>query len=245
LLRANKKEMIKVINFIVCDDDKRIIEKIEQIISKYMMKNEHSYKTHFFRDYNKSFTKIMQEKMSFKIYILDIETPTRSGIDIAREIRETDVDSMIIFLTGHEELGLTILKDDLMFLSFINKFDSSDKRIEEAIGKALKMFHKRNMLKFKDGNNNYTIAMDDILYITRDSLERKCIVKTEKYEIKTYKTLRELEQKLDEKFIRVHRACVVNKNRIISIDRVNKEIKLDTGDKVTMVSNKLLKEVSV
>ena len=35
---------------------------------------------------------------------------------MARKIREKDMESVIIFLTGHEELGMTILKDELFFL---------------------------------------------------------------------------------------------------------------------------------
>jgi len=232
-----------MINFIICDDDKNVVNKIKNIISKFMMKNEHSYKTHFFNDYNSDFMKIINSNMQCKIYILDIETPTRSGIDIARQIREKDVDSMIIFITGHEELGSTILRNDLMFLSFINKFDDCENRLIESIKKALKMFHKKNILKFKDGNTLYTISMDDILYITRDSIERKCIIKTDYAEIKTYKTLTSICNLLDDRFIKTHRACIVNNDRIIKIDRSKKEIMLDNGETIYLVSQKLIKEV--
>lgn len=232
-----------MVNFIICDDDKKVVDMIKDIISKFMMKNEHSYKTYFFNDYNSEFMKIMNAKLQCKIYILDIETPTRSGIDIARLIRENDVDSMIIFITGHEELGSTILKNDLMFLSFINKYDDYEKRLISSIKKALKMFHKKNILKFKDGNSLYNIAMDDILYITRDSIERKCVIKTEHYEFKSYKTIKDFENMLDDRFVKVHRACIVNKERIAKIDRAKKEIMLDNGEKIYLVSHKLIKEV--
>lgn len=232
-----------MINFIICDDNKTIVNQIKDIIAKFMMKNEHSYKTYFFNDYNSEFLKIMNAKLQFKIYILDIETPTRSGIDIARLIREKDVDSMIIFITGHEELGSTILKNDLMFLSFINKFDDYENRLISAIRKALKMFHKKNILKFKDGNNLYTISMDDIMYITRDSLERKCIIKTEHYQFKSHKTIKELENLLDDRFIKTHRACIVNKDKIAKIDKSKKKIVFDTGETIYLVSQRLIKEV--
>ena len=242
MLTANKKSDV-MMNFIICDDDVNVVNHIKDIIAKFLMKNEHSYKTYFFNDYNSEFMKIMNSKLQFKIYILDIETPSRSGIDIARLIREKDVDSMIIFITGHEELGSTILKNDLMFLSFINKFDNCEKRLITAIKKALKMFRKKNILKFKDGNTLYTISMDDIIYITRDSIERKCVVKTEHYEIKSYKTIKDFEKLLDDRFIKTHRACIVNKERIAKIDRSKKEIMLDNGEKIYLVSQKLIKEV--
>ena len=50
---------------------------------------------------------VIENKMPFKIYLLDIETPSASGIDIARKIRSKDVDSVIIFLTGAEINNLT------------------------------------------------------------------------------------------------------------------------------------------
>lgn len=234
-----------MINFIICDDDKKISDNVKNIIMKFMMKNEHSYKTYVFNDYDSDFMKIMNSKLQSKIYILDIETPTRSGIDIARLIREKDVDSIIIFITGHEELGGTILKNDLMFLSFINKFDDCENRLITAIKKALKMLHKKNVLKFKDGNTVYTISMDDILYVTRDSVERKCVIKTDYYEFKSYKTIKELEMLLDDRFIKIHRACIVNKDKIVKIDKSQKEVMMNTGEKIYLVSNKLLKGVNL
>ena len=234
-----------MINFIICDDDTKVLNQVQEVIAKFMMKNEHEYKTFVFQDYDASFMKMINTKMQCKIYILDIETPTRSGIDIARIIREKDVDSMIIFITGHEELGSTILKNDLMFLSFINKFDDCEKRLVESIKKALKMFHKKNNLKFKEGNTVYTISMDDILYITIDSVERKCIIKTEHYEFKTNKTIKYFEELLDDKFIKTHRACIVNKDRIAKINKSKKEIVLENGEKIHLVSQKMIKGVFV
>ena len=94
-----------MINFIICDDNNKIVDDIKNIISKYMMKNEHNYKTHLFNDYDSNFMKVVNSNLQCKIYILDIETPTRSGIDVARIIREKDVDSMIIFITGHDAIA--------------------------------------------------------------------------------------------------------------------------------------------
>ena len=139
-----------MINFIVCDDIVKDNKKIKNVISKYMMKNKLEYKTHIFSDYNDEFIEIVKKKLPFKIYILDIETPTRSGIDIARIIRHKDVDSVLIFVTGHEELSNVVMKHDFVFLSFINKFDNGEERLTKAIDKALKMFKIRQTIRFKD-----------------------------------------------------------------------------------------------
>ena len=81
----------------------------------------------------------MKSKIPSKVYILDIEAPSGSGIDIARMIRQRDIDSVIIFLTSHDELGYTILKSQFMCLTFISKYDNYVGNLKSALKKAVKM----------------------------------------------------------------------------------------------------------
>lgn len=232
-----------MINVVICDDDKNFLNKIAKFVEKYMIKNNLEYKRHLFDDYNDQFKEFVNKKVSSRIYILDIETPSTSGIDIARFIRKKDIDSIIIFLTGHEELGNILLKDDLMFLSFINKFDDCENRLNNCLDKSLKVLNKKQVLKFSDRNTTYTIRLDDILYFTKDSYERKTIIYTDYREYKVSNTLSEISNLLDERFIRTHRACIVNKNRISKLDRQRKIIVFDNGVEINLISDKYRKEL--
>lgn len=232
-----------MVNFILCEDERNKKNEIVEFLSKYMMQNETPYKTHVFSDYDDNFIQIIKAKLSSKIYILDIETPTRSGIDIARLIRSCDDESIIIFLTGHEELGMTILKDEIMCLSLINKFDDYENRLSKVLTKSLKMFSEKKTLKFKEKSIDYIIPFDNILYITRDSVERKCIIKTDTGEVKTYKTFTEIIDKLDNRFIQTHRACVINKNRTVRVNYSKRLIIFDNGSKIDLLSLKYRKEL--
>lgn len=233
------------INFIVCDDSSIIRKKVESMISRSMMGNQLAYKTHIFEDYNEKFIKITNTTLPNKIYILDIETPTRSGIDIARKIRNNDINSIIIFLTGHEELGLTILKNELMFLAFINKFDEYETRMMRAIKKALQQLKVRNIVRFEEHGVIYTINVDDVLYITKNSIDRKSIIKTVYTEFKTYKPLTELSEIFGEKFVRTHKACLVNKDRIACINKSKRLIQFDNGEMIDLLSTKYKKELDL
>lgn len=241
--KREQKRDGKVINFIICDDNDKIVLDIKETIDKFMMNNRVEYKTHLFNDLDDKFMKIIKEPLPFKIYILDIETPSRSGIDVARIIRKKDVDSVIIFITSHEELGLTLLKNEIMFLSFINKFDNYEERLISSIKKALEVLKRKNIIRFEERGVLYTIAMNDILYITRDSVERKCIIKTDYAEIKTYKPLSNIEKLLDNRFVKTHRACLVNKERVVKIDKIRKTILFDNGVVVSLLSEKYRKGV--
>ena len=232
-----------MINFIICDDIKKYRLMIENVVSKYMMKNKLEYKTHVFSDYNEDFMKVLNEKLPFKIYILDIETPTMSGIDIARIIRHKDVDSILIFLTGHQELDRIVMKNDFLFLAFINKFDNCEERLTKAIDKSLKLFKVKHTIKFKDNGIIYSIPINDILYITRDSIERKCIIVTDYNEFKVGKNLNELEKMVTSDFIKTHRACLMNKNRIVSFNKSKRIVTFDNGLKSDLISTRFDKEL--
>ena len=208
-----------MIIFIICDDELNYLEFMSDNITKYMMKNELEYKIHKFNDYDNKFMSIVEKKMPFKIYILDIETPTKSGIDIARIIRNKDVDSIIIFLTGHQELSNVVIENEFLFLSFINKFDRCEERFEKALDKALKVLKVRKTIRFRDSGVTYTIALDDILFISKDSVSRKSILKTDYAEFKLSKNLNEVVKLLDENFIQTHRACIVNKKRVVGYSK--------------------------
>ncbi len=232
-----------MINFIICDDVKQYREMVEHIVDSYMMKNKLEYKTYVFEDYDNEFMKIVESKLSFKIYILDIEAPTRSGIDIARIIRTKDVDSVLIFLTGHQELGHVVMKNDFLFLSYINKFDNCEQRLTKSLDKALQMFKVKSIIKFKDNGVFYTIPQDDILYITRDSVERKCIIVTDYSEFHVGKSLSELEDMVNDNFVKTHRACLMNTKRILSFSKSQKEVVFDNGMTSDLISTRFDKEL--
>lgn len=232
-----------MINFIVCDDDKYTLKKVENLIDRAMINNKLDYKTILFEDYNAKFMKVINEPLPNKVYILDIQTPSRSGIDIARNIRVNDIDSVIIFLTSHEELGLTILKNELMFLSFINKYDDYENRMIKSIKKALEMLKVKNNVRFEESGIIYTIAINDVLYITRDSIERKSIIKTVYSEIIVNKSLIELKEFLGDSFIKTHKACYVNIDRVVAIDKPKRIIRFNTGNEIDLLSVKYRKEL--
>jgi len=130
-----------------------------------------------------------------------------------------------------------------MFLSFINKFDNFESRLNVSLEKALDLLNKKNTIRFSDRNILYTININDILYITKDSFERKTIIKTDYTEFKVSKSLIEIIDMLDDRFIQTHRACYINSDRKVTIDKSNRIITFDNGETVDLLSDKYRKEV--
>lgn len=158
-----------MINFIICDDKKEFIDEIISIIDIVMMKNNQAYKKHIYREYDDNFMNIIEDNLSWKVYILDIEVNDKSGINIARKIREKDIDSMIIFITAYYEKYIQdIIKSKFMFLDFINKQNNYKIELTSAIEYALKNIKKKNIIRFKSSGIIYTLGTNDIhIYMSR------------------------------------------------------------------------------
>ena len=232
-----------MINVIICDDNEKDRKLIQNITKSFMKTNKKESKRYAYADYNKSFYDTLDANIPSKIYLLDIETPTKSGIDVAREIRRKDLDSVIIFLTAHEELGNIVLKNELLFLSFINKFDDLENKLNKSFKKALELLNQKNVIRIEDRSTIYTINIKDILYITKESFERKTIIKTDYMEFKLNNSLNEIISMLDDRFVQTHRACYINTDRAVKIDKKKKTITFDNNETIDLLSDKYKKRL--
>lgn len=232
-----------MINFIVCDDHKYIRNSVEKVIDQVMMKNSNAYKKHLFDDYNEDFDKIISSKLASKIYILDIETKTSSGVLMAEKIRKNDIDSIIIFLTSHEEMAYEIIKKQFLCLTFISKKDSYIKLLKSAINKAISMVGNKQAIRFKHQGVLYTLPLSDILYITRDSVERKTLIVADYGDYLHPANLSKVADELKGLFVQTHRACYINKNRYREINIRKKKIVFDNGEETNLLSDSYKKEV--
>ena len=234
-----------MINFIVVDDVKKYLDLISDVIIKVMMKNKFVYKTHFFSEYDNRFMELMNSDLPNKIYIMDIETRDASGIDIARKIRKFDVDSIIIFVTVHNEAGMVLLQDDLMFLTFLCKFDDFDNKLYSSINKALDFMHHKVSIKFNDRGTIYNIPINDILYVTKESNSRRSIIKTSYAEYSVGLTLHEVTELCGNYLVQTHRSCFVNMDRVRVIDKHSCIIEFDDGESTDLLSSNYKKGLVV
>lgn len=222
--------------FVICDDQKLFRSSIRKIIDKMFINNDDYYHITEFDKYDNNFQKIVKDGRT-KIYILDIEIKDSiSGIDIAREIRKRDWESIIILVTSHNELGYQALKAQIMLLDFISKYDDCEKNLEIALKKAISQVNSKKTITFDADGTSYIIHLDDILYIFKETVDRKCIIRTTYNEIAVSKTLNYMIKVLDDRFYLSHRSCLVNTERIRKIDWKNNVIYFDTEDHIDLLA---------
>lgn len=222
--------------FIICDDEKIFRDRIKNIIDRLFINNDEYYHITEFNKFNESFKKIISNGTS-KIYILDIEIKDSiSGIDIARQIRKSDWESIIIMVTSHNELGYEALKAQIMLLDFISKYDNYESNLEKTISKAILQVNNKKTLTLSSDGISYIIHLDDILYIVKESGDKKCIIKTTYNTITVNKNLNYIIENLDSRFYLTHRSCIVNTDKIKSVDWKNNIIGFENDRLVDLLA---------
>lgn len=232
-----------MINFIVCDDQPEITEMVKNTITKTMFPTALEYKIHAFNQYNKEFSKIINSEIPNKIYILDIEVGTKSGIEMAKEIRKKDWNSIILILTAHYELENLAFKSKILLFDFISKFDLCDKRICDNLLSCINKVLQETKLVVKINRTIHRIDYRDILYLLYDSYKRKTIIHTLNGNYETNESLTKIKDKLKGNFMYTHRACIVNVDNTKTLDTTNRMIIFKNDIKIDYLSRNHIKDV--
>jgi len=225
-----------MINFVINSDD-NLKDEITKTINNVMMSNSLDYHVSIFDD---SKDLLEKDSSSNKIYILDIDI-NKNGLDIAKEIRNNDITSYIIILTNHDNYS-GLFRSMIMPINVINKFMGFKDQLGETIAFLIKHFLNDNRLIVKHNGIIHNININDVLYITKDSLSRRTIIVTNDNEIQCNIPLSEFENK---NFIKTHRACIVNIKNIQSIDFVENKITFNNNKMIDLLSrrkHKILKD---
>ncbi|MDD3821626.1 MAG: LytR/AlgR family response regulator transcription factor [Bacilli bacterium] len=232
-----------MLNFIICEDQPLIRKEIINLILTIMMPCDTDYKIYEFDDFNLKLKRLINKKMPQNIFIIDIELPSGSGLDIARQIRETDWNSIIIIATAHYELAAEAVKNRLMLLDFVCKFNNFQTKLKETIITAIKIIDQKKALVVNSNRVTYKIALDEIIYIQKETIERKTVIVTTHEEHKINQPISYLLKQLDGRFIQTHRSCIVNKDYIKRIDYKNNKIIFNNNTYIYLISRSRKKDL--
>lgn len=206
-------------DFVIYDDQEEFLERSNSVIEKVVSSIDLKYKIKKFSTFNSELEKIIKDTSKNKIYILDIEVKDSiSGIEVAKMIRKNDWNSIIIMVTSHTELGYEALKSQIMLLDFISKYNNWETNLTIDLENAITQINNKKILILESSGMTYRIHTDDILYVLKDSTERKCMIKTTYDEIIVTKNISDIGNLLDKRFYLSHRSCYINLTKVRSID---------------------------
>lgn len=197
------------VNVAIVDDNKEDIQNILQCLNDNLSMNI-LLKVETFSD--QSFSEVNKK---FDLYLLDIDMPTTSGIELAEKINEYCKESRIIFISRREDLVFdTFIVESLYFV----RKDKLEDDLKQAIHKYLDYFEMNNKVyKFFVNGIEQTVKYRDIYYFEVFRNNLYVITKFKKYSIR--KAMKSVVNDVSEDtFIRIHESFYINMNNIESIN---------------------------
>ena len=205
--------MIKVA---VCDDEEKTVENIEANLLKYA--KLHNLMIETFKFYSGESLVSSEEK--FDIIFLDGQMKGMDGIETASQIRESNMDIAIVFITAFPYFSRP--SHTVHSFDFIDKpFKYED--FERVLNDFLRINKKEtaNVIDFHLEHGEVIMQnADDIIYIERDTNKRrKAIMQTVKDgKICIISNMSEILSKLDgRQFFMTHAAYIINLRHVIRL----------------------------
>lgn len=226
-------------NIAICDDSEIDALATKEVINKTLKELHLKADISYFLCAEDIEDMILKHKECPDILILDIDMPEISGLQLAEKLRANNLNLIIIFLSNHEEFVFKAI--EFQPFRYIRKI-KLDAEMPIAIRSAVNLISANNdlhiFLNTDDGETK--VMMSEILYYETEKRKVAVHLKKEK-KILLNKTISEIPTIIDnEKFIMIHRSCVVNSDHIESIH--NYIITLDNNEQL-IVSRLRYKDV--
>ena len=224
------------IKIAICDDEHHQAEYNKMLVNKWAGENNISVTIDMFES-AENFKSAWRENNIYDILLLDIEMSGQNGVELAREIRQSDSKLVIIFITGYTDYISEGY--DVSALHYLMK-PISEYKFFELLDKAYKsLTQSKNFLIVNSSGKDCKVMFDDILYI--EAVKHYVnIVTADGTEYEVRRNISSIEKELDNSFFRCQRSYIVMLKHIKHISKT--DVLLDNG-KIISLSRNIYKDL--
>lgn len=221
----------------VCEDNVEQRENLTQCISEIIEVENYDFEVGASTGDPRVLLDSIRDEKQVGIFFLDIDLNTDiNGIELASEIRKLQPRCYIIFVTTHSEMSYMtfsykveamdfIIKDNIRELKnrvhqcLINCYQLSDQQSDEVATNYM----------VKMGDRVKAVPYSDILYFEVEKNSRKITLCAKNCKLQFVGKMKDIENDLDQRFVRCHRSYLVNKENVIAVDKEESYVTLTGG----------------
>lgn len=227
----------------ICDDSIEDLMTTEKLLMSYKQIHSHiNFEIDKYTDSNKLYQIIKEKKIS-DIYYLDMLMPDKTGIDLAKLIREKNAESIIIFTTSSKDYAMEAF--DVHASRYLVK-PFNEKLLFESLENALSSVNlkKEPIYLVKTQEGLISIPYSKIEYI--ENVSRSLDIHlTDGGTVKSIIIRKSFENEVEEliqntDFIQVHKSFVVN---MAYVDKLTQENMIMENRERIPISKKKMSEV--
>ncbi len=213
-----------MINFALCDDNINILDRLEKMLENIFNKNNFSARVTFKSSNSTDMINFINNN-NVDVVLLDINLKSnKSGLELAKSIRNLHRNTYIIFTTGHLEYAMVAYK--FRTFDYLAKPITYD-RLEDTIVRLFEDINTSPRRYIKIDNKNTLVDADEVTYIKRDGM--KLVFHTANNDYGTYSSFNKFQDKLPKNYMRCHKSYVANISQISNVEPVSGVITFKDG----------------
>ena len=226
-----------MIKIAICDDDGKVLSNNEKRVKKYLKGTKHNIEIKTYKS-GENLLYDIQEGEIFDVILADIEMPEKSGMDIAKVVKEFSPETYVIFITSHSEYAIDAF--ELSVFRYIPK-DRIDVKLPQAIEDVVAQIEtqRESVYVISTPTRYEKIPYNRILYVRSTGKYAGIITNAGITNVR--KSVLKVQKELDSKdFVNVDRGCIINLFHVMSV----KSTEVIMRDGVALsVSKKRMKEI--
>ena len=199
----------------ICDDEQWVRLNLRSTLERLLERQDIPCNSFEFSSGEGLLKWLSKHPGELDVLFLDIEMRGITGMETARKIRETDDMLILVFVTGFSDYvfdGYTVGAIDYLMKP------PDGKRLEDVMSKVLGTIQKREPETYtvQNADGLYRVPMNHILYFSSDRRMVNLITKERTYSF--YAKLDEVEQQLNQNFVRIHRRYLIRAGAVQGIE---------------------------
>jgi two-component system LytT family response regulator len=155
------------------------------------------------------------------LMFIDMQMPGMTGLELAAAL---PIECSIVFVTAYDEFALKAF--DVHALDYVLK-PIDEHRFAEAIRRARKRFPRDRKLAIRDGEMIQYVPVEDIDWVEAADYYVEIHAGGRSYLMR--ETMQRLQAQLDDRFVRIHRSRLVNRDRV-------REVKWESRGEMVVVT---------
>jgi two-component system response regulator AlgR len=168
----------------------------------------------------------LMEKKPVDVVLLDIRMPDMDGLETAQHLQKLDDPPHVIFTTAYDDYAISAFElhaiDYLVKPIRLRRLHDALARTRSITRVSLDVFNEvapdaRTHLSVQERGKVLLVPVADIRYLRAEL--KYVTIRTAEREILLEESLSRLEQEFEERFVRIHRNCLVAKNYIESFEK--------------------------
>ena len=213
-----------MLNFVICDDTQNLLDRLEKMLETLFTKNGYEASVVYKSDNADDILNYIDHNVA-DVLMLDINLKSsKSGLELAEEIRKRKKNPYIIFTTGHLEYAMIAYK--YKTFDYLAKPIVYD-RLEETLTRLFEDANELSKSYIKIDSKNTLVDSAEIDYIKRDGMKLVFCTSSRNYD--TYSSFNKFQDRLPATYIRCHKSYIANINQIKDVEPVSGIITFTDG----------------